>query len=122
MSNEQLHDRVMKALSTVMEPELHRDLVTLNMIRDLTVDEAGVAHMRVMLTTPACPLKDVMGRDIQAAATLMAEKQVRRLLVLDRDKNLVGIVSLGDVAIINNDDVMTGQVLEDISGPSQPNL
>jgi len=69
VSNEQLHDSVMKALSTVMEPELHRDLVTLNMIRDLTIDEAGVAHMRVMLTTPACPLKDVMGRDIQAAVT-----------------------------------------------------
>ena len=67
MSNQQLHDEVMKALSTVMEPELHRDLVSLNMVRDLSIDDAGVAHMRVMLTTPACPLKDVMARDIQGA-------------------------------------------------------
>ena len=69
MNNQQLHDEVMKALSTVMEPELHRDLVSLNMIRDLTIDESGVAHMRVMLTTPACPLKNVMARDIQGAVT-----------------------------------------------------
>jgi len=67
VSNQQLHDEVMKALSTVIEPELHRDLVTLNMIRDLNIDDAGVAHMRVMLTTPACPLKDVMARDIKGA-------------------------------------------------------
>jgi len=67
VSNQQLHDEVMKALSTVMEPELHRDLVSLNMVRDLSIDDAGVAHMRVMLTTPACPLKDVIARDIQGA-------------------------------------------------------
>ncbi len=67
MSKQELHDEVMKALSTVMEPELHRDLVTLNMVRDLTIDDDGVAHLRVMLTTPACPLKDVMARDIRAA-------------------------------------------------------
>jgi ATP-binding protein involved in chromosome partitioning len=60
MSNQALHDAVMKALSTVIEPELHKDLVTLNMVRDLSISPDGVAHFTIVLTTPACPLKDVM--------------------------------------------------------------
>jgi ATP-binding protein involved in chromosome partitioning len=59
-------DQVMRALSTVQEPELHRDLVTLDMIKDLRIDGGQVA-LTVMLTTPACPLKHVMERDIRAA-------------------------------------------------------
>jgi len=57
---------VERALSTVMEPELHRDLMTLRMVKDLRV-EAGVASMRIVLTTPACPLKDRIHRDVEAA-------------------------------------------------------
>ena len=49
--------QVMEALSHVIEPELHKDLVTLNMIRDLKVSD-GVVDFTVMLTTPACPLKN----------------------------------------------------------------
>ncbi len=60
MSDQSLHDAVMRALGTVIEPELHRDLVTLNMVRNLSVED-GVARFTVMLTTPACPLKDVIG-------------------------------------------------------------
>ena len=56
----------MKALGTVIEPELHKDLVTLNMVRDLTVDK-DVAHFTIMLTTPACPLKDVIHKAARAA-------------------------------------------------------
>ena len=50
----------MAALGTVIEPELHRDLVTLKMVRDLVITPEGVAQFTVMLTTPACPLKDVI--------------------------------------------------------------
>lgn len=60
MSDQTLHDAVMAALGTVIEPELHRDLVTLNMVRDLEISDDGVARFTIMLTTPACPLKDVM--------------------------------------------------------------
>lgn len=59
MSDQSLHDAVMRALGTVIEPELRRDLVTLNMVRNLSV-ENGVARFTIMLTTPACPLKDVI--------------------------------------------------------------
>ena len=66
----------MKALGTVQEPELHKDLVTLNMIRDLKIAGGGVEFM-VMLTTPACPLKGVMERDIRnALSKLPAVKSV----------------------------------------------
>lgn len=53
-----IQEQVMTALGTVIEPELHRDIVTLNMVRDLTV-EADTARFTIVLTTPACPLKDV---------------------------------------------------------------
>ena len=54
------------ALATVMEPELHRDLMTLNMVHDLRV-ENRTARMRIVLTTPACPLKDRIEGDIREA-------------------------------------------------------
>ncbi|HRF95568.1 MAG TPA: P-loop NTPase, partial [Aggregatilineales bacterium] len=53
-----IQDQVMQALSTVIEPELHRDIVSLNMVRDLTVT-GDVAKFTIVLTTPACPLKNV---------------------------------------------------------------
>lgn len=54
----QIKDRVMQALSTVIEPELHQDIVTLDMVRDLSI-EGNTAKFTIVLTTPACPLKDV---------------------------------------------------------------
>src|SRR5258706_10422684 len=66
MSDQAQYDAVMKALGTVIEPELHKDLVTLNMIRNLTVEE-GAANFTIMLTTPACPLKDVMDKAARLA-------------------------------------------------------
>jgi ATP-binding protein involved in chromosome partitioning len=59
-------DAVMKALSTVIEPELHRDLVSLNMIRNLKLDGNDV-EFTIMLTTPACPLRGKMENDSRAA-------------------------------------------------------
>jgi ATP-binding protein involved in chromosome partitioning len=59
-------DAVMAALATVQEPELHKDLVTLNMIRDLHITDSTVG-LTVMLTTPACPLKNVIEKEVQEA-------------------------------------------------------
>jgi ATP-binding protein involved in chromosome partitioning len=53
---------VLKALSTVQEPDLGNDLVTLNMIRDLVV-EGNYVSFTIVLTTPACPLKEKMKKD-----------------------------------------------------------
>ena len=54
------------------------------------------------------------------AALLMQQKQVRRLLVLNRDKRLVGIVSLGDLAVETGDEQLAGNTLEAVSEPAQP--
>ena len=57
---------VMAALATVIEPELHRDLVSLNMVRNLKIEGNDVSFT-IMLTTPACPLKGKMEADCRAA-------------------------------------------------------
>ncbi|ACG73410.1 protein of unknown function DUF59 [Anaeromyxobacter sp. K] len=56
----------LEALKKVMDPELHRDLVSLGMVKDLSVDGDAV-RLKVELTTPACPLKDTIGRDVEGA-------------------------------------------------------
>ncbi len=68
MKNDHLvtEEAVMAALSHVIEPELHRDLVSLNMIRNLKVT-GGDVEFTIMLTTPACPLKSKMEKDARAA-------------------------------------------------------
>lgn len=53
---------VLKALSKVQDPDLHQDLVTLNMIKDVKTEEGKVAFT-VVLTTPACPLKEKIKND-----------------------------------------------------------
>ena len=59
-------------------------------------------------------------QDVREAARLMEEQQIRRLVVLSRDMRLVGIVSLGDLAVETGDDRTTGEVLERVSQPSEP--
>src|SRR6266446_3005731 len=54
------------------------------------------------------------------AALLMQQKQVRRLVVLNRDKRLVGIVSLGDLAVETGDEQLAGNTLEAVSESNQP--
>lgn len=61
-----IENAVMDALRTVQEPELHQDLVTLKMIRNVQIND-GTVDLTVLLTTPACPLKTVMQEDIQRA-------------------------------------------------------
>ncbi len=59
-------EALLAALGTVMEPELRRDLVSLNFIRDIRI-QGGDVSFTIMLTTPACPLKDVLQADSERA-------------------------------------------------------
>ncbi len=68
MTSESLEQLVMQQLATVDDPELHQDLVSLNMIRDLTIN-GSTAEFTVVLTTPACPLKDKILADVTEAVT-----------------------------------------------------
>jgi ATP-binding protein involved in chromosome partitioning len=89
-------DAVMKALSTVIEPELRKDLVTLNMIRDLTI-QGDVAHFTIMLTTPACPLKDVIGGAARTAVTKVPgirDAQIKFDADVPKDRRVHGNMNL----------------------------
>jgi ATP-binding protein involved in chromosome partitioning len=59
-------EQVLLALSKVQDPELHRDLVSLNMIQDVVISGSEVSFT-VMLTTPACPLKTRIEQDSRSA-------------------------------------------------------
>ncbi len=92
--------------------------------RDVTVRATAVG--RDAKTTK---VRDVMSpgvvycfedQDVDEAAKIMAEKQIRRLIVLDRTKNLVGIVSLGDLAVDAGDEQLIARTVEGISEPSEP--
>jgi CBS domain-containing protein len=56
-------------------------------------------------------------QDVQDAAHQMEQKQIRRLAVLNRNKRLVGIVSLGDLAIETHNERLAGKTLERVSQP-----
>jgi ATP-binding protein involved in chromosome partitioning len=57
---------VLTALADVHDPELHRDIVSLNMVRDLEV-QGSTASFRLVLTTPACPLREQIDTDVRHA-------------------------------------------------------
>jgi ATP-binding protein involved in chromosome partitioning len=50
-------DEIRKALEVVIDPELHRSIVELDMVRSIDVSENGVVDVTVSLTTPGCPIK-----------------------------------------------------------------
>jgi CBS-domain-containing membrane protein len=60
-------------------------------------------------------------QDVQEAARLMKQHQIRRLPVLNRNKWLVGVVSLGDLAVGTGDQQLAGDALEQVSEPAAPN-
>lgn len=61
-----MQDKVLEALKHVNDPDLKRDLVSLNMIRNVVVEGKKISF-DIVLTTPACPLKDVIKNDCLAA-------------------------------------------------------
>jgi CBS domain-containing protein len=92
--------------------------------RDITV--RAVAEGRDPRTTT---VRDVMtpdlvygfeDQDIQDATRLMEQHQIRRLPVLNRAKRLVGMVSLGDLAVRAGNPPLAGEVLEQVSEPAAP--
>jgi CBS domain-containing protein len=91
-------DIIVRATAAAMDPRTAR-------VRDAMTDEVIYAFE---------------DQDVREAARLMEEKQIRRLVVLNRDKRLVGIVSLGDIATATQDERQTGEILERVSTPSKP--
>jgi len=113
----------MKVLDVGSLPVCEHDRLA-GMITDRDIVVRAVAEGR---NPTEVPVRDIMtpdvtycyeDDDVEHAAQLMKEKQIRRLLVLNHQKRLVGIVSLGDLAIESGDDLLAGETLERISEPA----
>jgi CBS domain-containing protein len=92
--------------------------------RDITIratadgrDPTKTKVADIMSTDIAYCLED---QKVDEAVCLMEARQIRRLPVLNLDKQLVGIVSLGDIAVHVGDRDMAGETLEEISQPAVP--
>ena len=90
--------------------------------RDLTI--RAVAHgfdplktkVREVMTSRACFCLE--SDSLKRAAEIMEEKQIRRLPVLNKEKQLVGIVSVGDLAIRSRDEHLVEEVMEHVCEPA----
>lgn len=91
-----------------------RDIVTRGVAAQLSLDTPVSKILSTQLITGSPDM------DIEEAAELMATNQIRRLPIVESEK-LVGIVSLGDIAVKDPTDHLAGEAIEDISKPAQPN-
>jgi ATP-binding protein involved in chromosome partitioning len=62
-------EAVRAALATVEDPEIHKPITDLGMVKDVTVREDGAVHVEIYLTVSGCPLRDKITRDVSAAVS-----------------------------------------------------
>ena len=112
----------MKSMDIGMLPVCDGDrLVGVITDRDITVRgvaqgyDPKTARVQEVMTPEVIYCFD--DEDVKDVAKKMEEKQVRRLPVLNREKRLVGIVSLGDLAVRTGKEKLAGEVLERVSEP-----
>src|SRR5215212_8455404 len=69
-------DAILKALEAVIDPELHRNIVELDMVRSIDIRDGGVVDVMVSLTTPGCPIRNHFQTSVANAVTALGATQV----------------------------------------------
>jgi ATP-binding protein involved in chromosome partitioning len=87
MANQLTDENILAALGGVKDPEIGRDLVSLGMVKQITID-GSVVDLTVELTTPACPLKATIENDIGDALTPLGREPRARGLGEQREAQL----------------------------------
>lgn len=139
------NDQIVAALRTVQDPELFKDIVTLGMVKHIEVSGSDV-KVRVELTTPGCPLKEVIERNVTAALKNAGAERVQveltanvrgpaapRKEVLPQIKNVVAVgagkggvgkstLALNIAIGLHRCGAKVGLMDGDIYGPSMPTM
>ena len=92
---------VLAALKGVKDPDIQRDLVDLGMIKDIRIGEGTVA-LTVNLTTPACPLKAKIEKDVRDALTARLGPELTYTISMTADVRGKGIAEKGDIPGVRN--------------------
>ncbi len=101
MIEEITEEIVLNALRAVKDPDLHRDIVTLNMIRDVKIC-GGVIGFRFVLTTPACPVRDQLKSQAEAAVKAIPGVEVVEVKMDAEVPKAKGTINKSEIAGIGN--------------------